>query len=238
MEIANEKKIAELVQFLRKGRTMTGRFRLPMSEEQAYEYLLAAYIMEVQLRYRRFIYNEFVEEQLRQVAKCLTVSTAKFGIVLCGRCGNGKTTMLKTLQNLVRRLEILKPNLSACAEYSSDNYYSFTIVNAVQIAQLRKTDYNRFCKLAQTEMLGIDDIGTEPAEVQDYGNFMYPIKDLLTMRYDAQLFTVFTTNLEPKDIRQRYGDRIADRLNEMMTKVVYRNPTYRTENAQTVDSQG
>lgn len=58
------------------------------------------------------------------------------------------------------------------------------------------------------------------------------------MRYDAQLFTVFTTNLEPKEIRQRYGDRIADRLNEMMTKVVYRNLTYRTENAQTADGQG
>ena len=86
--------------------------------------------------------------------------------------------------------------------------------------------------------LGIDDIGTEPAEVQDYGNFIYPIKELLAMRYDAQLFTVFTTNLEPKEIRQRYGDRIADRLNEMMTKVVYRNPTYRTENAQMADSQG
>lgn len=92
--------------------------------------------------------------------------------------------------------------------------------------------------MAEADILGIDDIGTEPAEVQDYGNFMYPIKELLAMRYDAQLFTVFTTNLEPKEIRQRYGDRIADRLNEMMTKVVYRNPTYRTENAQMADSQG
>lgn len=238
MEIANEKKIAGLVQFLRKGRTMTGRFRLPMLEEQAYEYLLAAYIMEVQLRYRRFIYNGFVEEQLKQVANCLTANTAKFGIVLCGGCGNGKTTMLKALQNLVRRLEILKPNLSPNAGHSSDNYYSFTIVNAMQIVQIRKTDYNKFCKLAEADMLGIDDIGTEPAEVQDYGNFMYPIKELLAMRYDAQLFTVFTTNLEPKEIRQRYGDRIADRLNEMMTKVVYRNLTYRTENAQMADSQG
>ena len=63
---------------------MTGRFRLPMLEEQAYEYLLAAYIMEVQLLYRRFIYNGFVEEQLKQVANCLTANTAKFGIVLCG----------------------------------------------------------------------------------------------------------------------------------------------------------
>lgn len=238
MEIANEKRIAGLIQFLRKGRTMTGRFKLPMSDEQAYEYLLAAYIMEVQLRYRRFIHNGFVEDQVRQIAKCLTANTAKFGIVLCGGCGNGKTTMLKALQNLVRRLDILKPNLSPNAGQSSDNYIDFTIVNAVQLAQFRKTDYNKFCKLAQTDILGIDDIGIEPAEVQDYGNFMYPIKELLAMRYDAQLFTIFTTNLEPKDIRQRYGDRIADRLNEMMTKVVYRNPTYRTDNMQMADNQG
>ena len=238
MEIANEKKIAGLVQFLRKGRTMTGRFRLPMSEEQAYEYLLAAYINEVQLRYRRFICNGFIEDQIKQVAKCLTASTAKFGIVLCGGCGNGKTTMLKALQNLVRRLDILKPNLPPNAGHSSDNYYVFTIVNAMHIAQLRRTDYSQFCKLARTDILGIDDVGTEPAEVQDYGNIMCPIKELLAMRYDAQLFTVFTTNLEPKDIRQRYGDRIADRLNEMMTKIVYRNPTYRTDNAQMSDNQG
>ena len=109
----------------------------------------------------------------------------------------------------------------------------------MQIVQIRKTDYNKFCKLAEADILGIDDIGTEPAEVQDYGNLIYPIKELLAMRYDAQLFTVFTTNLEPKEIRQRYGDRIADRLNEMMTKVVYRNPTYRTESRwRTVKDRG
>ncbi len=214
-----------------------GRFRLPMSEEQAYEYILAAYIMEVQYRYRRFIYNDFVEDQVKQVAKCLTANTGKFGIVLCGGCGNGKTTMLKALQNLVRRLDILKPNLPPNAGYSSENYYVFTIVNAMHIAQLRRTDYTRFCKLAQADILGIDDLGTEPAEVQDYGNIMCPMKELLAMRYDAQLFTVFTTNLEPKDIRQRYDDRIADRLNEMMTKVVYRNPTYRTDYVQTANGQ-
>lgn len=102
----------------------------------------------------------------------------------------------------------------------------------MQIAQFRKTDYNRFLYLTQTDLLGIDDLGTEPAEVQDYGNIMYPIKELLTIRYDAQLFTVFTTNLEPKDIRQRYDNRIADRLNEMMVKIVYNNKTYRTDNVQ------
>ena len=229
MDSVSKKRIAGLVQSLQMGRITTKHFRLPMSEEQAYEYLLAANIAEVQYRYRDFIYNDFIEDQLRQVAKCLTANTAKFGIVLCGGCGNGKTTMLKALQNIVRRLDILKPNLSPNAGHSSDNYYDFTIANAMQIAQLRRTDYTKFCKLAQTDMLGIDDVGTEPAEVQDYGNIMCPIKELLTIRYDAQLFTAFTTNLEPKDLRQRYGDRIADRLNEMMTKIVYRNPTYRAD---------
>ena len=209
MDSVSKKRIAGLVQSLQMGRITTKHFRLPMSEEQAYEYLLAANIAEVQYRYRDFIYNDFIEDQLRQVAKCLTANTAKFGIVLCGGCGNGKTTMLKALQNIVRRLDILKPNLSPNAGHSSDNYYDFTIANAMQIAQLRRTDYTKFCKLAQTDMLGIDDVGT--------------------IRYDAQLFTAFTTNLEPKDIRQRYGDRIADRLNEMMTKIVYRNPTYRAD---------
>ena len=78
----------------------------------------------------------------------------------------------------------------------------------------------------------IDDLGIEPVEVMDYGNIMTPVIDLLTKRYEAQLFTIVTTNLDPKDIRKRYGDRIADRLNEMMAKIVYRNPTYRTDEIQ------
>ena len=42
-----------------------------------------------------------------------------------------------------------------------------------------------------------------------------------------------TTNLDPKEISKRYGDRIADRLNEMMAKIVYCNPTYRMDEIQT-----
>lgn len=138
--------------------------------------------------------------------------------------------MLKALRNLIRRLKI--PNPSHGLGAGLEGCYGLTVVNAMQIAQFRKTNYNRFLYLTQTDLLGIDDLGTEPAEVQDYGNIMYPIKELLTMRYDAQLFTVFTTNLEPKDIRQRYDNRIADRLNEMMVKIVYNNKTYRTDNVQ------
>ena len=78
-------------------------------------------------------------------------------------------------------------------------------------------------------MLGIDDLGTEPQEVMDFGNVVTPVIDLLTKRYDEQLFTIITTNLTPKQIRKHYGDRIADRLNEMVEKIVFNNGTYRTD---------
>lgn len=61
--------------------------------------------------------------------------------------------------------------------------------------------------------LAIDDLGTEPVEVMDYGNIITPVINLLTKRYEAHLFTIVTTNLDPKEIHKRYGDRIADRLN-------------------------
>lgn len=111
--------------------------------------------------------------------------------------------------------------------------YGLTIVDALQIAQLCKTNHTKYIELVQDDMLAIDDLGTEPVEVMDYGNIITPVIDLLTKRYEAQLFTNVTTNLDPKDIRKRYGDRIADRLNEMMAKIVYRNPTYRMDETQT-----
>ena len=40
---------------------------------------------------------------------------------------------------------------------------------------------------------------------------------------------IITTNLTPQQIRGHYGDRIADRLNEMVKKIVFNNCTYRTD---------
>ena len=69
MDSASKKRIVEYVQLLQKGRTMIARFRLPVNEDKAYELLLAAVIAEVQFRHRKFVYNEFIDDQLRQIAK-------------------------------------------------------------------------------------------------------------------------------------------------------------------------
>ncbi len=41
----------------------------------------------------------------------------------------------------------------------------------------------------------VDDLGTEPREVMEFGNVYTPLIDLITTRYEEQLYTIFTTNL-------------------------------------------
>lgn len=195
-------------------------FRLPMSAEQAYNCLLAATIAEVEFRHRSFYENNDNKAQLRQMADWLTSGSSKFGILLCGGCGNGKSTLLKAFQQLL--------NYLAIPMHDGQDNYGIQITDAKFVAHLARTDYSAFLRLSHKDMLGVDDLGTEPQEVMDFGNVVTPVIDLLTKRYDEQLFTIITTNLTPKQIRDHYGDRIADRLNEMVEKIVFTNGTYRT----------
>lgn len=196
------------------------RFRIPMSEEIIYDYLLASNMAEVEYRHRLFVDNDEVHSQLSQMAHWSSSRNSKFGMILCGGCGNGKSTMLKAFQQLLNFLNLPAPY--------GQGYYGIQIVDAKYIAHLCKTDYSAFLKLASKDMLGIDDLGTEAKEIMDFGNVFTPIIDLLTKRYEEQLFTIITTNLTPLQIREHYGDRIADRLNEMVDKIIYKNSTYRT----------
>lgn len=94
----------------------------------AYNYLLTACMAEVEYRHREFVYNDEVKSQLNQMAHWLTSDNSKFGILLCGECGNGKSTMLKAFQQLLNLLEIPNPN--------DNSRYGIRIVDAKFIAQL------------------------------------------------------------------------------------------------------
>ena len=77
MDPASKKRIAEYVLFLQKGRTMTARFSLPMNEDEAYEFLLAAVIAEVQFRHRRFVFipNPSFKTSFRSLITCRVAQT-------------------------------------------------------------------------------------------------------------------------------------------------------------------
>ena len=90
-----------------------------------------------------------------------------------------------------------------------------------------KGEYNEWRNLMRTPLLIVDDLGVEPREIMDYGNVFTPLVDLITLRYDEQLYTIFTTNLTPSQLEEKYGKRIVDRLNEMVETIVFENGTYR-----------
>ena len=197
----------------------TSRFNLPMTCSQAKDSMKAAVMAEVERRQMKFAENEALDKQLSLMAEWLTTNDHRFCLLLCGKCGNGKSTLVKAFQNLLNLLGLRD-------EYG--NAIGFTIVDAREIAWMCRDRHQEWRALSRRNMLAIDDIGTEPVEIQDYGNHLNPVIDLLYKRYDEQLFTIITTNLTPKEIRERYGERIADRLNEMAFRIVFDNDTYRT----------
>ena len=190
-----------------------------MSFDDARVYLLAAYQAEVERRHRVFERNEHFNEQLNLIANYLTGGSKKFGLMFCGLCGNGKTTWAKALQLLVSGLNLKNPIINL--------YYVFPLCNAKDLAMRSKGNYNDWRNVMRYQLMIVDDLGTEPREVMEFGNVYTPLIDLITTRYEEQLYTIFTTNLTPAQLEEKYGKRIVDRLNEMVEKVVFENESYR-----------
>ena len=190
-----------------------------MSYEDARAYLMAAYQAEVERRHRVFERNEHFDAQLNLIANYLTGRSKKFGLMFCGLCGNGKTTWAKALQLLVSGLNLKNP--------INNLYYVFPLCNAKDLAMRSKGNYNDWRNVMRYQLMIVDDLGTEPREVMEFGNVYTPLIDLITTRYEEQLYTIFTTNLTPAQLEEKYGKRIVDRLNEMVEKVVFENESYR-----------
>lgn len=192
-------------------------FRLPLTTLQAYNMLLGAYEAEVVYRQRKFIMDEATKENIMKVAEFLTSGPGKFGFMLIGNCGNGKTTLLYAFQNLLNYLAKRGVLEKDCG---------IQIVDAREVTETAR-NFKEMANLKRKPMLAIEDMGRESTEVLDYGNVYNPVIDLLEFRYDQQLFTAFTSNLSVDELKEKYGKRIADRFREMFAKVVFKNPTYR-----------
>ena len=90
-----------------------------------------------------------------------------------------------------------------------------------------KGKYSDWRNVMRYQLMVVEDLGTEQHEVMEFGNGYTPLIDLITTRYEEQLYTIFTTNLTPAQLEEKYGKRIVDRHNEMVEKVVFENESYR-----------
>jgi DNA replication protein DnaC len=190
---------------------------LPYTTEQTIQILTTYYEVEVEYRRKQVMWDEDIKSYINLASKWLTGEEDKTGMLLCGNCGNGKTTMMHAIRNLIN-------NLQARDQWNEKIYVR--PIEAVDMVKIIKNERS-WEDLKQVPVLAIDDLGLEPAEIMNYGNVITPAVELLSHRYNEQLMTIVTTNLDPSQIKQKYGVRIADRFREMFLKIVFKNGSYR-----------
>ncbi|MFF4943703.1 ATP-binding protein [Streptomyces rubiginosohelvolus] len=127
-------------------------------------------------------------------------------LLLLGPTGVGKTHQA---YGTVRRLAVTGVSAVWVATSSADLYAALRPRNGVD----SETEFRRY---AHARLLLVDDLGAAKAtEWTEEINFR-----LVNHRYENQLPTLFTSNVMPKELSARLGDRVASRLTEMCDRAV------------------
>ncbi len=110
--------------------------------------------------------------------------------------------------------------------YHCNYIRNLRIVDAREVNELAR-DTDAFLRLKRERYLAIDDVGREEKQINHFGSVFKPIMELFEYRYDNQLPTIITTNLSPLKLHKQYDERIADRMQEMFSVVVFEDKSFR-----------
>lgn len=203
-------------------RNTKATYRLELEADSVTKALAMVYQTEVEERGLSCVFDEATKDCIRKVAEWLCRGR-KNGLLMAGFVGNGKTTMLKAVARLFALLHI---------EYEDGNrrlYRNVRYVSALELTRIAADTTQKAWleEIKRTPMLAIDDVGTEPTVVKNYGNEISPLTEVLYYRYDQRLWTMMTSNLKEEDFQERYGVRIADRIREMFNILAYNHKSYR-----------
>lgn len=134
------------------------------------------------------------------------------GRIFIGGTGTGKTHLAAAITNVLTSREI--PVLfSTLSEHLTKVKNQFETPDDGKYLTTMKT----------TTMLVIDDLGSE--HDTDWSKSI--LYDVVNYRYEHLLPLVITTNLEARDIRDIYGDRVYSRLLQMCKVVKMQSNDYR-----------
>ena len=192
-----------------------------MENREAKNALYGYYKREVERRKNEFVMTDELKQQISEVGDFLTTETRYYGLFLPGSIGNGKTTMLKAIRDLLIYL-VENDRIRYC---EGDKYPRF--VTARDMANIAK-DADEFRSLKTTKYLILDDLCEEPAEVLSFGNYVYPFVELLEYRYEQMLPTFISSNFGAVDIEEKYHSaRISDRMKEMFKIISFKEESFR-----------
>lgn len=179
---------------------------LPKSEMSFEDYIKATYKSEVVKTGHDFVEDDYVRENIRMVVEWLSGIYAS--CIMTGGVGIGKTILMKSLMHFFDSIRepITMPPLR-CRQIA---YYDASEM-CIKYVSSEEVRY----EVANCKILFVDDLGCEASEYRFYGNVAKPVQEILMYRYSYRLPTIIATNLSLEEFAERYGDRVADRVNEL-----------------------
>lgn len=135
-------------------------------------------------------------------------------LLLLGPTGTGKTHQA---YGAIRELAVTGVAATWVVTTAADMYAALRPRHGID----SEAEFRRY---RNASILLVDDLGAErkPTEFTEEVNFR-----LINWRYEHQLPTLITSNLVPKEISERLGDRVTSRLIEMCQRVVFKGPDRR-----------
>lgn len=201
---------------------MTRGLRLPIESRAAKNLVYYFYKKEVERRGNAFALTESLRERISEVGKFLCDEDRKYGLFFPGTVGNGKTTMLKAIRDVLVYLTDTG-QIDFCEGSKYPRYET-----ACGIAESMIYDRPRYQELKTSRHLFIDELGSEQTEIVSYGIIYRPFYDILSYRYENNLPTFVTSNLNAEDIALKYDDeRVVDRMGEMFEIISFTEESFR-----------
>lgn len=140
------------------------------------------------------------------------------GLWLYGPVGTGKSTIIQILRTY--------DFLSKLDDIGWKSSGGFGIVSASMVSnQFARKGLDGIDKYAynngKPDTWAFDEVGREPRPTKYFGTEMNVMQFVFQTRYEfrRKCLTHVTTNMPPEDITSKYGDYIADRVNEMFNVV-------------------
>ena len=141
------------------------------------------------------------------------------GLWIYGRCGSGKTEIVKAYRDLKKKLFQEAVGFKTCVDMNIAYQRIDVDTNKPEkLMGISKYLWN----LNPSEKI-FDDLGAEETTLKDYGNPFSVMPYIFGERHKGskkRCITHVTTNLTPKQVGELYGDRIDSRSYEMFNMIV------------------
>lgn len=159
-------------------------------------------------------HEKYYTDLIQYFNNCGTLDSSK-GLFICGSVGVGKSYSLQIMQKIYQNFKFVHTR-HVVRDYIESG------VGVINIYGKNSFEKNQFGanKMDKPITICFDDLGLEETNAKVYGNQANVIGEVLLDRYDLfvshGMKTFCTSNIAPNKIKEIYGERLADRMVEMM----------------------